>query len=470
MQLMKRHIRRSLGMVTANLFMATHGYADTVVTQEPATTADNASSDQSAYGLSSTTLDSSVMYYREHGGRVKALEPVARLTVSGNDGSVFTATVIYDSLSGASPNGATPWNATQTFITPAPAPSTSYSVTGASGGRTIVTLPGTSTQVAEYTTPAHQLPVDPGFHDRRSAIQLGYSEKWNPVTNVSVGIASSREHDYSSWSGNASIARDFNDHNTTARIGLSYEHDNSFPIFGTPTPLTLMNGVQKGPSETKTVTSLITGVTQDMNRHWLLQANYEIGWNRGYQTDPYKIVSVINPTTGGPMEYRYESRPQRRVRQSFYIANKVAIGPTAADISFRYYHDSWGIRSLTGDVSERIPLTTNLYVQPEFYYYKQSAADFFDYYLLNGQPLPQYASADGRLAKFSARTIGIRVGYTLSPNTNLYLLAEDYKQMGRHHLPYAPGDLATEDIFSGVHATSIVAGFTYRFNASPDED
>lgn len=104
MQLMRRQIRRSLGLVTANLFMVTHGYAEPVVSQEPGVTPDSASPDQSGYGLASTTLDSSVMYYKEHGGRVKVLEPVARLTVTGNNGSIFTATVIYDSLSGASPN------------------------------------------------------------------------------------------------------------------------------------------------------------------------------------------------------------------------------------------------------------------------------------------------------------------------------------------------------------------------------
>lgn len=472
MQLKKRQLRRSLGLVTANLFMATHGYAEQVVTEDSAPPPNTTTTpiNQAVENLGTTELDSSMLIYNEQGGRVRAIEPVFRLAVTGNTGNVFTAKFTYDSLTGATPNGATPWKQTQTFMTPAPNPGSTMAATGASGGRTIVNVPGTGTHVAEYQTPAHQLPVDHGFRDHRYAFNLGYSEKWNSNTNISMGFAYSKELDYRSMSINGAFARDFNDHNTTLRLGLNYEYDKSSPIFGTPTPLDRMNGFWKGPPESKDVVSLIAGLTQVMDRYWLLQLNYEVGSNQGYQTDPYRIISVINPVTGGPEEYRYESRPQSRLRQSIYLANKVAIGPTAADISFRYYRDSWGIRSLTANISERIPLSSRMYIEPEFYYYHQSAANFFTYYLLGGQPLPQYASADGRLAKFRARTVGIRFGYSLSPKTDLYVMAEDYKQMGAHYLPNAPGDLAHEDVFSGVHARSIIAGFTYKFSLSSEGD
>lgn len=469
MQLKKRQLRRSLGLVTANLFMVTHGYAEQVVNESapPPGTAP-ASVNQAVDNLGTAALDSSVLDYKETGGRVRVIEPVVRLTVTGDAGNVFTATFTHDSLTGATPNGATPWKEPQTFMTPAAPPSSTMAVTSASGGSTLVNVPGTGTRVAEYKTPAHQLPVDKGFRDTRNAFSLGYAEKWNSTTNISAGFAYSHERDYRSLSLNGSYARSFYDHNTTLSLGLDFESDKSFPIFGTPTPFVSMNGAPKGPPQTKTVTSLIAGITQVMNRYWLLQANYEVGSNQGYQTDPYRIISVINPITGGPEEYLYENRPRSRLRQSIYIANKVAIGPTAADISFRYYHDSWGINSITTDISERIPLTAKMYIQPEVYYYRQSAANFFTYYLLGGQPLPQYASADGRLAKFSARTLEIRFGYSFTPHADFYIMAEDYKQMGKHYLPNAPGDLAHEDVFSGVHARSIVAGFTYRFSLSSD--
>ncbi|HKI73606.1 MAG TPA: DUF3570 domain-containing protein [Pseudomonadales bacterium] len=471
MQLKNKKIRRSLGLITANLFLATHGYADTLdgAADAPTTSAANTSGDQAFNALGTASIDSAVLFYKEASGRVRAIEPVSQVSVTGDNGNVFTAKFTYDSLTGASPNGAAPWTSVQTFTTPAKAvstPGSTMTVTGASGGRTIVTLPGTTTQVAQYQTQPNQLPVDSGFIDKRYAFDLGYSAKLSDETTTSFGFAASTEHDYRSWSANTAISRNFDQNNTTVELGLNVEYDQSLPIFGTPTPLTQMNGSTKGPNRYKTVTSVNLGVTQVMTRRWLFQMNYNIGWNNGYQTDPYKIVSVVNPTTGAPQQYLYEARPDHRVRQSVYIANKVALGPTVADISFRYYHDSWGIKSITSDMSERVPLSQSWYIQPELHYYQQSAADFFHYYLLGGDPLPQYASADGRLGKFRARTWGLRVGYELSRHTDIYMMAEDYKQMADSQPQNAPGALQNENFFSGVHAKSFVLGFKYTFQLS----
>lgn len=223
-----------------------------------------------------------------------------------------------------------------------------------------------------------------------------------------------------------------------------------------------MNGLIKGSGDTKTVTSVNAGITQVMSRYWLVQLNYDIGWNNGYQNDPYKIVSVVDPATGMPLEYLYERRPDSRVRQSAYLGNRIAIGPAVSDIALRYYHDSWGINSITGDVSIQIPLWHRFYIEPEYHYYRQTAADFFRYYLLGGES-PDYASADGRLARFNARTYGVKLGYELSRDSELYLMAEDYKQSGDSFVPGAPGDLANENFFSGVHAKSVMLGFSYKY-------
>jgi hypothetical protein len=83
------------------------------------------------------------------------------------------------------------------------------------------------------------------------------------------------------------------------------------------------------------VYNLVTGVTQVVNRYWLTQLNYSIGSTDGYQTDPYRIISAVDPVTGGPVEYRYESRPKSRLRQSVFWGNKIALGPTVLDLSAR---------------------------------------------------------------------------------------------------------------------------------------
>ena len=450
MQLKKRNhgkVWRSLGVVTTNLFMATHGLAQVEgLANEPGT----------------TSIDSAVLFYSEAGGRVQAIEPVASLRINRENGSVFTARLTYDSLTGATPNGAAPWKLKQTFTTPAAPPGKTMAVTSASGNRTLVTIPGTGTVVSQYSANPHKLPMDAGFRDKRYAFSTGYAAAWHSGTTTSIGFDFSSELDYSSYSANAAISQAFNDKNTTLSLGANFEYDESNPKFGIPTPMTEMNGLQKGPSDTKTVTSINAGITQVMNRYWLMELNYDIGWNKGYQNDPYKVVSMVDATTGMPLRYLYESRPNNRTRQSVYLANKIAIWSTVTDLAFRYYHDSWGINSITGELSINIPITKHLYVEPETHYYKQSAANFFNYYLLDGAT-PQYASADGRLAKFNAVTLGLKVGYTFSSSDEMYLMAETYRQSGDKYIANAPGDLANENFFSGVHSTSFMLGFNFKF-------
>lgn len=466
MQLKKRRrgrLWRSLGVVTANLFMATHGMAQSVNSQYPMQSSDSGNlMNEPSNDLGTAAFDSAILFYQEEEGRVRAIEPVVNLRITRENKDVFSARFTYDSLTGASPNGAAPWKDNQVFTTPAPPPSQDVAVTSASGHKTIVTIPGTGTRVAQYTIAPHTLPVDAGFRDRRYALDMSYDFSWDSNTNTTVGFGWSDELDYTSYSVNGDFSRAFNNKNTTLSLGVNYEYDKSKPLFGTPTPFTEMNGLQKGGSDSKTVTSLNAGIAQVMSRFWLLQLHYDIGWNKGYQNDPYKIVSMVDATSGMPLKYLYESRPDSRTRQSIYLGNKIALGPTVAEIDARYYHDSWGIHSITGDVSLQIPLWRHFYIQPEYHYYRQSAANFFRYYLLDGEA-PQYASADGRLAKFNARTYGVKLGYELSRNSELYLMAEDYKQSGVSHLAGAPGDLANENFFSGVHARSIMLGFSYKF-------
>ncbi len=78
-----------------------------------------------------------------------------------------------------------------------------------------------------------------------------------------------------------------------------------------------MSGVD-GPtkSDTKDVLSVVAGVTQVLRPNWLVQLNYSYGSVKGYQTDPYRLLSVVDPVSGAPQSYLYEARPDSRTRQS----------------------------------------------------------------------------------------------------------------------------------------------------------
>ena len=55
-----------------------------------------------------------------------------------------------------------------------------------------------------------------------------------------------------------------------------------------------------GGSDSKDVLDLLLGVTQVLWRVDILRVNYSYSDSSGYLTDPYKILSVVDPVTGDP--------------------------------------------------------------------------------------------------------------------------------------------------------------------------
>lgn len=449
----------ALGLMTATLFAA--GGVEAQVTGKAAL--NGGLNDDTTSDLGMTRVDTAVLFYQEAGGRVKATEPVASITMTDEQGDSLHVKLTADTLTGATPNGAAPWSGTQTFLTPAHTQGVKTTVTSASGNSQLVTIPGTDVIARQYSVAADKLPLDQGFQDQRYAVDIGYSGVRENGDKLSFGGAFSNERDYRSLSANIGYARDFNDKNTTVSAALNVESDLSKPYFGTPEPLTVMSGNAKGGNRSKTVVDAVFGVTQVMNRYWLAQVNYSVGDTSGYQTDPYRILSVVSGTTGAPQRYLYENRPGSRVRQSLYLGNKVALWGTVADISARLYHDSWGINAQSIDLAERIPILADLYVEPHARYYHQSAAKFYYDYLVDGQPLPDFASSDSRLGAFKATTIGLKIGLRLRHNDELYLRADSYAQKGTASTAGAPGYLGQRDLFSGVKATNVVIGYSFGF-------
>ncbi len=454
-------LTQALGLLTATLFA-------TGSVNASAQTSGSASSTRGGADISSDTstdlgkirVDTAILFYQEEGGRVQATEPVLSMTLNHRDGDVLGIKLTADTLTGATPNGAAPWSSPQTFVTPTKV-SVSTTSTGASGNSIITTVDGIA--VRNYSAAAHALPLDYGFNDQRYALDLNYSTLLRLDIRLSGGVGYSSEHDYTSTSVNAGITKDLNDKNTTLSLSVNAEFDTSEPYFGTPVPFSVMSGTAKGGNTDKSVVDAVIGITQVMNRYWLAQLNYNVSTNNGYQTDPYRILSLVDPVTGAPLQYVYENRPKSRLRQSVYFGNKIALGPTITDISGRYYHDSWGINSYTAELSERVTLDTWVYVEPFARYYHQTAATFFRNYLVWGDATPQYASSDSRVGQFDSTTFGLKVGFRVGTSGELYLRGSVYNQTGNGHPTDAIGQLKNENLFSGVKAYAGLLGYTFVF-------
>ena len=400
-------------------------------------------------------VDSAVLAYQEADSRVQAIEPSVRVQKDFGDQRILNGKLVIDSLTGASPNGATSATVPQTFTSP-------------SGGQT-------------YTTNAGELPLDDEFKDTRVALSAGWQQPISSDTKISVGGNLSSEYDFRSIGANASIARDYNQKNTTLSAGLAFELDQIDPVGGAPVALTSNAAQQKQGGDNKTVIDLLVGMSQVLNRHALLQVNYSLSLMNGYQTDPYKVLSAVDangnlvndPTTAGRQLYLFEARPDTRTRHSLF--GELKYGFERGDVlttSYRFTSDDWGIQSHTLDAKYRYVFGDKYFVEPHVRYYAQTAADFYKSYLVQGQdfninagkidPLVSEASADSRLGAFDATTFGVKMGMSLPHDRELSLRVEQYDQTAQDVKPIG-GQLAGQILQPDLSATFVQLGYTFKW-------
>lgn len=386
-------------------------------------------------------IDSAVLLYSEK-DRVDTVEPVLSASKTFDDDSVLNLKLVADSLTGASPSGATPSNVPQTFTRPS--------------GK------------GSYVTPAGEVPLDDTFKDSRGEFRVQYERPLNRETRISGGLAYSKEYDYTSAAANIGISRDFFEKNTTLSIALAYASDTLDPEGGVPIPFASMiapgpDQPRQGTEEDKTVTDFVLGLSQVINRQTVMQFNYGYSNADGYLTDPFKIVSVVDDTSGETLDYVYENRPDSRVKQNLYWKTKHYLDSgNVIDFSYRYLWDDWELSSHTFDLRYRWMINDRHYLEPHLRYYIQEEAEFYAHNLVAGQAVPADVSADPRLGAFDGITYGFKYGYRITPNQDVSLRLEYYEQKG-DTVGNPIGIQNNYDLFPDLEAIIVQFGYSIRF-------
>lgn len=392
--------------------------------------------------------ESALLLYSEAGGRVRAIEPVVSVRRTDGNDQTLGLKLTLDALTGASPNGAVAQPAAQTFTSP-------------SGN-------------SQYTVGAGQLPLDPSFRDTRTALAFTLERPFGAGRRLALGANVSSEYDFQSLGGSAAMALDVNNKNTTLSLGLAFEADRIKAVGSVPPGLqpAFVAGSARSGSQSRNVVDLLLGVTQVMSRNWLTQVNLGLGRASGYHSDPYKVLSVVDGSTGLVTGDRYvtEQRPDSRQRVSLYWQNKVHLREDVVDASYRFYRDDWGITSHTVDLRYRYELGGGMHLEPQWRIYRQSAADFWRGWLVEGgewsstthSAAVAQASADPRLAQFSANTLGLKFGITLASTSEISLRLQSYRQTQKAPAQ-APGALRSLDLAPALKATTVVVGYSRDF-------
>lgn len=259
----------------------------------------------------------------------------------------------------------------------------------------------------------HTRAVTP-LRDTRRAGDVSLSRTFDNATVTLTG-AGSNEADYRSKGFALSGTWSAEDRNRSLAWGLGRSWDHIQPVLA---------GVAGGH---KQVLDLHLGVTQVLNARSVVQVSWGHNRAQGYLSDPYKL---------------YDTRPDQRRANRWLIRRHDHLPDWEASsrLSYRYYRDSFGIRSHTLGWEFEKTLGQGWSVTPSLRLYSQSAARFYVEVDPAAAPFatqpPEgwvYSSLDQRLSAFGARTVGLKLAWQAGPAWVTDFKLEHYEQRGAWH-------------------------------------
>lgn len=350
-------------------------------------------------------LDSSYLYYSEADDRVTVNKFAVQAGGDVSDRDRVSLTAVLDTMSGSTPSGAVKQS------TP--------SFTGASGGG------GGSNSNASALAK---------FDDTRVGLAMSWAHAHDNNWEVAYGGAVSIENDYESFNGSIIINKETQAKDYRFTLGLSVTADTIFRVGtnNTPDPLTAISDEKFLGEGEKNTTDIIAGVTHIVNRRTVVQLNLSHSIINGYQTDPYKVFSVVDINSDVAYDSFYEGRPDSRNRTSItmHMNHQTYPANNVINATYRYYTDDWDINSHTLIFGQRFIFSDAKYIEPKVRLYHQSKASFYQnefYAVVEGNPdagnipnlFPEYLSADYRLDEIDSITPEIQFGMEVSSDDHL---------------------------------------------------
>jgi hypothetical protein len=249
------------------------------------------------------------------------------------------------------------------------------------------------------------------MHDHRVAQDLTVTRYFSQGA-LSVGGAHSGEDDYQSRTESVNGTLSTESKNTSFNFGIAFDNDVLNPRD---------HAVENAR---KHDTSMTIGVTQVLGQHDIAQVSLSHTSEQGYLSDPYKFF-----------DFRPADRSENvlALRWNHYFESTQG----TARLGYRYYTDTWQIRSHTLDAAYVQPLPYGWIVTPDVRLYTQTAANFYANAIYDpniGAPFPlgyvvgNYVSEDPRLSAFGAATWGMKVEKNLGKDFKLSFKVDNYEQ------------------------------------------
>jgi hypothetical protein len=231
------------------------------------------------------------------------------------------------------------------------------------------------------------------YSEERTQYGLGFEYLRGKVT-YAASFSNSTENDYTADTASFSIAQDMFGDLTTVALLFSLGKDDvtrrGDPVFADEIDRRIY-GVD---------------VTQVATKNLVLGFSYEAIAEEGFLNNPYRQVRYVDPDAALGYAYEFERYPRTRTGNAFALRARWYLPYRAAlQGDYRFYNDTWEIRSHTAEVAYTHPVDERLTLDVHYRFYTQDAAEFYSD-LFPRENFQNFLARDKELASLTSHTLG----------------------------------------------------------------
>lgn len=243
--------------------------------------------------------------------------------------------------------------------------------------------------------------------------------------SVDVAYGHAFENDYRSDNFGVTARTDLAHRNTGFEIGYARAFDRVCDVAGTFDPvqkprlensLGCFSDAKTRATRDLAIHTLHAGFTQVWSPHFTTRVGLSAQLLHGFQVNPYRAVRIGKTAA-------QESSPRERARYALSASGRYWLVPLSAalGVEARVYRDTWGISSLSGELSYDQKLFGDVRLKLRLRYYTQSRASFYsDDYML--APRGRYFTGDRELSTMRSALFGLAFRWQLPTDNGGHLL------------------------------------------------
>lgn len=245
--------------------------------------------------------------------------------------------------------------------------------------------------------------------DVRHAFSGGLSLR-DGLGSVDIGYGHAFENDYRSDNFSVTARTELANRNTGVEIGYARSFDRVCDVAGSFEPVLkprldssqgCFSDADNRATRPLSIHSFQVGVTQAWTPQLTTRLSLSAQLSHGFQVNPYRAVRIGKTIA-------QESAPIDRARYALGAGGRYWLTPlrAALGVEARAYRDTWGITSLSGEVSYDQRLFGEVRLRLRLRYYTQTSASFYsDDYVL--APKGRYFVGDRELSSMRSALFGL---------------------------------------------------------------